>query len=82
MVKNYYWRKEYFKKIDKQKVLKLKEEVAYQKGKVVSKTLAQDEALNVTFFLLIKEKKLVLIKVVEMLLWLVWMVKEKLQSMV
>ncbi len=32
MVKNYYWRKEYFKKIDKQKVLKLKEEVAYQKG--------------------------------------------------
>ena len=33
MVKNYYWRKEYFKKIDKHKVLKLKEEeVAYQKG--------------------------------------------------
>ena len=32
MVKNYYWRKEYFKKIDKQKLLKLKEEVAYQKG--------------------------------------------------
>ena len=30
--------------------------------------LAQNEALSVTFFLLIKEKKLVLIKVVEMLL--------------
>ena len=33
-----------------QKVLKLKEEVAYQKGQVVSKTLAQNEALSVTFF--------------------------------
>ena len=38
------------KNIDKQKVLKLKEEVAYQKGQVVSKTLAQNEALSVTFF--------------------------------
>ena len=54
------------KNIDKQKVLK--EEVAYQKGQVVSKRLAQNEVLSVTFFLLIKEKKLVLIKVVEMLL--------------
>ena len=64
MVKQVHWRKN----IDRLKVLKLKEEVAYQKGKVVSKTLAQNEALSVTFFLLIKEKKLVLIKVVEMLL--------------
>ena len=38
------------KNIDKQKVLKLKEEVAYQKGQVVSKTLAQNEALSVTLF--------------------------------
>ena len=64
MVKQVHWRKN----IDRLKVLKLKEEVAYQKGQVVSKTLAQNEALSVTFFLLIKEKKLVLIKVVEMLL--------------
>ena len=55
------------KNIDKQKVLKLKEQAAYQKGQVVSKILAQNEALSVTFFLLIK-KKLVLIKVVEILL--------------
>jgi len=48
-------------------LIKLKEEAAYQKGQVVSKTLAQNEALSVTFFLLIK-KKLVLIKVVEILL--------------
>lgn len=64
MVKQVHWRKN----IDRLKVLKLKEEVAYQKGQGVSKTLAQNEALSVIFFLLIKEKKLVLIKVVEMLL--------------
>lgn len=64
MVKQVHWRKN----IDRLKVLKLKEEVAYQKGQGVSKTLAQNEALNVIFFLLIKEKKLVLIKVVETLL--------------
>ena len=38
------------KNIDKQKVLKLKEEVAYQQGQVVSKTLVQNEALSVTLF--------------------------------
>ena len=38
------------KNIDKQKVLKLKEAVTYQKGQVVSKTLAQNEALSVTLF--------------------------------
>lgn len=46
MVKQVHWRKN----IDRLKVLKLKEEVAYQKGQVVSKTLAQNEALNVIFF--------------------------------
>ena len=35
-------------------ILKLKEEITYQKGQVVSKTLAQNEALSVTLFLLIK----------------------------
>ena len=38
------------KNIDRQKVLKLKEEITYQKGQVVSKTLAQNEALSVTLF--------------------------------
>ncbi len=46
MVKQVHWRKN----IDRLKVLKLKEEVAYQKGQGVSKTLAQNEALNVIFF--------------------------------
>ena len=38
------------KNIDKAKVLTLKEEVAYQPGQVVSKTLAQNSALSVTLF--------------------------------
>ena len=38
------------KNIDKAKVLTLKEEVAYQKGQVVSKTLAQNDAVSVTLF--------------------------------
>ena len=46
MVKQVHWRKN----IDRLKVLKLKEEVAYQQGQVVSKTLAQNEALSVTLF--------------------------------
>lgn len=38
------------KNIDKATVLALKEEVAYQDGQVVSKTLAQNEALSITLF--------------------------------
>ncbi len=38
------------KNIKKAEVLKLKEEVAYQEGQVVSKTLAQNEAVSVTLF--------------------------------
>ena len=38
------------KNIEKAKVLTLKDEVAYQKGQVVSKTLAQNSALSVTLF--------------------------------
>lgn len=38
------------KNIDKATVLKLKEEVSYQKGQVISKTLAQNDALSVTLF--------------------------------
>ena len=36
------------KNISKAEVLTLKDEVAYQKGQVVSKTLAQNAALSVT----------------------------------
>ncbi|MDE5748960.1 MAG: cupin domain-containing protein [Acetatifactor sp.] len=38
------------KNIDKAEVLVLKEQVAYQQGQVVSKTLAQNEAMSVTLF--------------------------------
>ena len=38
------------KNISKAEVLTLKDEVAYQKGQVVSKTLAQNDALSVTLF--------------------------------
>ena len=38
------------KNISKKEVLNLKEEVAYQDGQIVSKTLAQNDALSVTLF--------------------------------
>lgn len=38
------------KNIDKAEVLVLKEQVTYQQGQVVSRTLAQNEALSVTLF--------------------------------
>ncbi|MCM1119997.1 MAG: cupin domain-containing protein [bacterium] len=38
------------KNIGKAEVLVLKEQVAYQQGQVVSRTLAQNEALSVTLF--------------------------------
>lgn len=43
------------KNIDEQKVLKLKEAVAYQKGQVAFKILTQNEALSVTLFLIKEE---------------------------
>ena len=42
--------KEPMKNIDKAVVLTLKEQVAYQPGQVVSKTLAQNDAVSVTLF--------------------------------
>lgn len=42
--------KEFIKNIEKAQVLTLKEQVAYQDGQVVSKTLAQNDALSVTLF--------------------------------
>lgn len=38
------------KNIDKAEVLVLKEQVTYQQGQVVSRTLAQNEAMSVTLF--------------------------------
>jgi quercetin dioxygenase-like cupin family protein len=38
------------KNIEKSQMLVLKEQVSYQDGQVVSKTLAQNEALSVTLF--------------------------------
>lgn len=38
------------KNINKAEVLVLREQVAYQQGQVVSRTLAQNEALSVTLF--------------------------------
>lgn len=39
-----------YKNIEKQKLLKLKEQVEYQKGQVVSKTLVQNELVSLTIF--------------------------------
>lgn len=38
------------KNMKKSEVLRLKDEVAYQEGQVVSKTLAQNEAVSMTLF--------------------------------
>lgn len=45
------------KNISKAEVLVLKDQVAYQEGQVVSKTLAQNDALSVTLFSFDKEKR-------------------------
>ena len=42
--------KEPMKNIAKSQVLTLKEQVGYQEGQVVSKTLAQNDALSITLF--------------------------------
>lgn len=39
-----------YKNIEKKKVLTLKDEIDYQKGQVVSKTLVQNELVSVTLF--------------------------------
>lgn len=39
-----------YKNIDKQKILKLKEQVEYQEGQIVSKTLVQNELASITLF--------------------------------
>ena len=41
---------ERMKNIDKAEVLALKEQITYQRGQVVSKTLAQNNAVSITLF--------------------------------
>ena len=50
--------KEPMKNIDKATVLTLKEQVAYQTGQVVSKTLAQNDAVSVTLFAFDKDEEI------------------------
>lgn len=54
------------KNMDKAQVMVLKEQVSYQAGQVVSKTLAQNDALSVTLFALIRTRRLVPMNPVEM----------------
>ena len=46
------------KNIDKAAVLSLKDQVAYQPGQVVSKTLAQNDALSITLFAFDKDEEI------------------------
>ena len=48
----------FIKNIDKSQVLTLKDEVSYQKGQVVSKTLAQNDALSITLFAFDKDEEI------------------------
>lgn len=48
----------FIKNIDKATVLTLKEEVAYQKGQVVSKTLAQNNNVSITLFAFDKDEEI------------------------
>ena len=46
------------KNLDKSTVLHLKEQIAYQPGQVVSRTLAQNDALSVTLFSFDKDEEI------------------------
>ena len=46
------------KNIDKSQVLVLKDQVSYQKGQVVSKTLVQNDAVSVTLFAFDKDEEI------------------------
>ncbi len=47
-----------YKNIDKKQILELKEQVAYQEGQVVSKTLVQNQAVSVTLFAFEKDEEI------------------------
>ena len=46
------------KNIDKAQVLVLKEQIGYQKGQVVSKTMAQNKAVSITLFAFSKDEEI------------------------
>ena len=46
------------KNIEKSKVLLLKDEVAYQSGQIVSKTLVQNDAVSITLFAFDKDEEI------------------------
>lgn len=50
--------KEFMKNIAKAEVLTLKDEISYQAGQVVSKTLAQNDAVSVTLFSFDKDEEI------------------------
>lgn len=58
------------KNMDKAQVMVLKEQVSYQAGQVVSKTLAQNDAISVTLFAFVRTRRLVPMNPVEMRLYL------------
>ena len=47
-----------YKNIEKKQILKLKEQVDYQPGQVVSKTLVQNRAVSVTLFAFEKDEEI------------------------
>lgn len=55
-----------YKNIEKQTKLLLKDQVQYQEGQVVSKTLVQNEKVSMTIFLLTKGKKFLRMQHLEM----------------
>lgn len=50
--------KQLMKNIAKSEVLTLKDQVSYQEGQVVSKTLAQNDALSITLFAFDKDEEI------------------------
>lgn len=47
-----------YKNIEKKEILELKEQIAYQKGQVTSKTLVQNKAVSVTLFAFEKDEEI------------------------
>ena len=48
----------YMKNIDQEKVLKLTDEITVQPGQIVSKTLAQNDAVSITLFAFSKDEEI------------------------
>ena len=60
------------KNISKAEVLVLKDQVAYQEGQVVSRTLAQNAAVSVTLFSFDKGEEISLAEMHLLPVWMVW----------